>query len=335
MALMSACAASRNITTSGHFKYTKVKPSPILRCGRLSCVPLTTYQVLIFSVEYARYCAGAIDTFIKKNHINKNEISLLAQHGHTVFHQPAKGFTLQIGCEAELAVLLDVPVVCDFRSQDVALGGQGAPLVPIGDKLLFNEYQACLNLGGFANISFEDGEERMAFDVCPVNFILNPQAKQLGQDYDDGGKIAAQSEIDEMLLRQLDQLEYYRQKPPKSLGQEWVEEQISLLVSDQSPQTLLATFSEHAARQIAFVLNDNQVKNCLISGGGALNTHLLNRIRQHTGCGLEVAQSEILHFKEALIFAFMGLLRMRGEINIISSVTGARRSHSSGVVYKP
>lgn len=285
------------------------------------------------SVQYARFCAKAIDDFLTRNAIPKEKINLVAQHGHTVFHQPDKGYTLQIGCEADLAAQLGLTVVTDFRSQDVALGGQGAPLVPIGDEKLFGDYSACLNLGGFANISFTHQGERVAFDICPVNFVTNPQARRLGHEYDDRGKIAAKSKVDGDLLEKLNHLAFYKKGLPKSLGQEWVEQQFNPCAANQTAETLLATYTEHAAQQIAAVLNKYQIKNCLISGGGALNDELLRLIKTKTDCKISVAPNEILHFKEALIFAFMGILKLRGEKNVLASVTGASKNHSSGVVY--
>ncbi len=273
--------------------------------------------------------------FFKDCNIDKDSVDLISSHGHTLYHQPDKEITLQIGNGPEIFAITGMPVVCDFRKQDVALGGQGAPLVPIGDKHLFGEYDACTNLGGFANISFDKAGERLAFDIAPVNFAMNRLAQKLGSSYDAEGAFARKGAINKDLLHNLNGLEYYTAPIPKSLGAEWVWEVFNPILWQYSdtPENLLRTLVEHISTQIASCLNTYQLKQCLLTGGGAFNTFLVEQLRQKTDCRLIIPDKEIIDNKEALIFAFMGVLRAKGEINVLKSVTGASRNHSSGITY--
>jgi anhydro-N-acetylmuramic acid kinase len=258
---------------------------------------------------------------------------LIASHGHTIFHQPEKGFTFQLGNGASIAAETGIPTVADFRTGDVALGGQGAPLVPVGDKLLFSDYESCLNLGGFANISFDQHGKRIAFDICPVNFILNDLAQKSGWPYDTGGELGRSGNMNRELLEQLNQLAFYRQSPPKSLGREWMNHYfMPLMAADEIPlNDQLRTAYEHIAIQIS---NASPVHGkMLVTGGGAFNTFLIERLKHHLKCEIVIPHAEIIQFKEALVFAFLGLLRFMGEINCYASVTGARRDSSAGVTY--
>ena len=252
-------------------------------------------------------------------------------------HQPEKGLTLQIGNLPEISSLTNQTVVCDFRVQDVKLGGQGAPLVPIGDQLLFPEYDYCMNLGGFSNVSFEQNNERIAFDISPVNTVLNFYANKLGMDYDDKGNISKTGICNQGLLSQLNALDFYQKKHPKSLGFEFVKETI-LPIIESYPipiEDKLNTFTEHIALQIALAL-PNKNGSLFITGGGAYNNFLMDRIQFHLPeMKIIIPSAKILEFKEALIFALLGVLKLRGEINVLSSVTGAKKDHSSGMIYSP
>lgn len=283
---------------------------------------------------YTEFLAEIISDFIKKNRII--HLDAVCSHGHTIFHQPKKGITLQIGNLSFLAEKLHQTVVCDFRKQDVAMGGQGAPLVPIGDLLLFPEYNFCVNLGGFANISTSTSEKRIAYDICPVNTVLNFYANKLGKDYDENGKIAATGKIDSILLKTLDQLEFYSTPAPKSLGIEWVNKEIFPLLEkvQLSPQIVLATFTAHIATQIANSLGNDSNKKCLFTGGGVYNGFLMESIQRQTSVQLVVPEKNLIEYKEALIFGLLGVLKLRNETNVLSSVTGAKKDHSSGVVWK-
>ena len=282
------------------------------------------------NVEYGHYLGKITKDFIDRNKITPEFIS---SHGHTIFHQPEKHFTLQIGDGASIAAETGLPVVYDFRSLDVARGGQGAPLVPVGDKLLFSEYRYCLNLGGIANISFDDKGKRIAFDICPVNQVINYLSNECGKDFDDKGIIASTGKLNPELLDILNDLEYYSQLPPKSLGKEWVEEYIfPILKSFSIPvEDKLRTFSEHIAQQISKILKTGNGK-LLITGGGAYNDFLIRRIRYYTKNEIVVPDKILIEYKEAMIFAFLGVLNIRGEVNCLRSVTGAREDSIGGVV---
>lgn len=282
---------------------------------------------------YGRYLGELINAFIQKHHI---EVDLIASHGHTIFHQPENGFTAQIGNGAAIHAETGLPVVSDFRTVDVALGGQGAPLVPVGDRDLFYAYDACLNLGGFANISFMQHTPASAFDISPCNVLLNQVAGWLGHPYDDGGKLAASGNVNMQLLAMLDALEFYQQHRAKSLGIEWVNEHIWPVVKQHEPidaHDLLATFSAHIAGQIAQVINRAAATQVLVTGGGALNDHLLDTIRTHSSATLTVPDLQLLQYKEALIFAYLGVLRITNNNNALKSVTGAARNNTGGALF--
>lgn len=285
--------------------------------------------------EYTVFLAEVITLFIQENALEN--LDFVCSHGHTILHRPDLGYTLQIGNLPLLADLIQHKVVCDFRVQDVLLGGQGAPLVPIGDRLLFGAYEACLNLGGFANVSYENKlNYRIAFDLCPVNVLLNEQASKSGLLYDAGGKIAQQGTICFPLLEALNALEYYSKTPPKSLGVEFVTSNIQPLLALHPNKTedYLATLVEHIAIQIAQGIQlPNQAK-ILVTGGGACNDYLMSRIEFHASHYTFVIPDPLLvNYKEALIFALLGVLKVRDEVNTLASVTGAQYDHSAGVIY--
>jgi anhydro-N-acetylmuramic acid kinase len=283
--------------------------------------------------KYTQLLAEIISDFIKKYNIEN--IDAVCSHGHTILHQPQKGFTLQIGNLPEISSLIHQTVVCDFRVQDVQLGGQGAPLVPIGDRILFPEYDYCMNLGGFSNVSFEENGKRIAFDISPVNTVLNFYANQLGMDYDDKGSISRTGICNENLLNELNNLDFYQQKHPKSLGYEFVKETVLPIIESYKITVTdkLRTFSEHVALQIASALPTKE-GNLLMTGGGAYNDYLIERIQFYLPkMEIIIPEKKILEFKEALIFALLGVLKLRGEINVLSSVTGAKIDHSTGNIY--
>ncbi len=295
-----------------------------------TAIHLFSEELLKLNSDYGFYLGERTQEFIVSNHII--ELDLIASHGHTVFHQPKNHFTLQIGDGRAIRSKTNQPVIYDFRSQDVILGGNGAPLVPIGDELLFSEYDACLNLGGFSNISLKRNGSRIAFDIAPVNVILNDLAMKLGKKFDENGDFARMGKVDEMLLNQLNQLEFYSQNPPKSLGVEWVNDHIYPLIRNQKTEDLLATFTEHSAIQIAKTLNDFQIKKVLITGGGTYNSYLIEKIKAKTKTEIHVPSKEIIEYKEALVFAFMGILRSLDLNNVLSSATGSLHDHSSGLI---
>lgn len=279
--------------------------------------------------EYGNFTGKQINQFIKETGFKPD---LIASHGHTVFHQPEKYFTLQIGNGAEIAAVTETTTVADFRISDIALGGQGAPLVPVGDKYLFSDFKYCLNLGGFANISFEKNNNRIAFDICPVNFVLNYFAEKQGMVFDKNGELGKQGKLNDKLLTELNNLDFYSQNPPKSLGREWAENIFfPVLNSFEIPDLdKMRTIYEHIAIQIVEVGKSGRI---LITGGGAFNSFLIERIKYHSQLEIVIPSKKIIDFKEALIFGFLGVLRIQDKINCYSSVTGAAKDSSCGVIF--
>jgi anhydro-N-acetylmuramic acid kinase len=262
---------------------------------------------------------------------------LVSSHGHTIFHQPHNKLTVQIGNGAHIAAFSGLPTACDFRSLDVALKGQGAPLVPIGDELLFGEYELCLNLGGIANVSFRENDERKAFDICPANMAFNHFTKELGYEYDLDGTLGRTGTVHEELLSLLNSLDFYQQTGPKSLGREWFEEEfLPLILSFQlEPQDILRTLYEHISDQLTFSVDQYPKGKILITGGGAHNVFLIELFSEKTKHKTIVPSAQIIDFKEAIIFAFLGVLKLRNEVNCLKSVTGTHHDHSGGVIYLP
>lgn len=284
--------------------------------------------------KYSEYLGNVILGFIKKYKIKA--IDFIASHGHTALHQPDEGLTYQIGNRQILSDILNKKVICDFRIQDVQLGGQGAPLVPIGDRLLFHDYDYCLNLGGFANISYENNSESIAYDICPVNIVLNYYVSKVHLDYDGEGQLASKGKVHEELLKQLNELSYYEENPPKSLGLEWVELHIFPLIDGFKLQVedTLRTYVEHIGMQITAVLEQGQ-QSMLVTGGGVYNKFLVSRLKSRSKLEIVIPSKELIEFKEALIFGLLGILKERNEVNCLKTVTGARRDHSSGRILFP
>lgn len=329
---MACCTFTYGTSWSWQIHEAVTIPYPAIWTKKLQGLMETDAQTLASThVEYGHYSGVQLRDFIRKYKLSPD---FAASHGHTVFHQPQHGLTLQVGDGNAIAAEAGIPVVYDFRSLDVALGGQGAPLVPAGDRLLFSGYDYCLNLGGIGNISFESKNQRVAYDICPVNMILNRLANKLGRPFDKAGSIAASGEVNTPLLTELNALSYYRRKGVKTLGKEWfleefvpVFEKYPLSVEDQ-----LTTAVEHVAQQLAAAFGQAEGKEVLVTGGGALNEYLISRVQAHTAAKLVIPGASLIHYKEALIFAFLGVLRWRGEINCLASVTGASRDSSCGVI---
>lgn len=294
-------------------------------------VSLPEQQLSSLDRDYTQLLVQVINSFVLKNKIK--EIDAVCSHGHTVLHQPHKGVTLQIGNNANLAKGISALLVCDFRVADVALGGQGAPLVPIGDRLLFGTYNYCVNLGGFANMSIESPYGRIAYDLCPVNVLLNRYANMLGAPYDDHGAFAQSGILLPGLLNELNALPYYSKGAPKSLGMEWVlSEALPIIESYQAnPKDILCTLVEHMAIQITTRLRETAT--VLLTGGGAFNSYLIARMRAHKTADYQVPDHDLVNYKEALIFALLGVLKLRDEPNCLATVTGAKRDHSSGNIF--
>ncbi len=285
-------------------------------------------------LELGSCYAGLLNGFHKKRNLLPDYI---ASHGHTILHDPQRGITLQAGNGRIMAEKTGVTVINDFRSADVAQGGQGAPLVPLGDRILFNKFEGCLNLGGFANISCENSQgERIAYDLCPANMALNSVAALEGLTFDRDGEMARKGVIQKELFEKLNRLDYYSASGPKSLGREWFLDQFLPLMQESNIATndLMATVLEHIALQISRGINDAGIQSLLITGGGTLNQTLVTRLKHYTTSSLVIPEVRLIHYKEALIFALLGLLRIRGEINCLASVTGGKKDISAGTIYR-
>jgi len=286
-------------------------------------------------VRYGTLLGQVTRQFIEKYNLHPE---IVASHGHTIFHRPQEHYTLQIGDGQALADACGVMVINDFRTDDVLKGGQGAPLVPIGDKLLFADYPLCLNIGGIANISYDIDNQRIAYDICIANQALNYLAYRLSMPYDKNGMVARNGHIDNQLLTVLNSHPFYTEKYPKSLGREFFEENIKPLLERRDDiADMMATVVEHIAMQIGA-----SVETChgaslpmLITGGGAKNKYLVKRIQANTHHEVVVPSDDIIDYKEALVFAFLGLLRNRNEINVLRSVTGAESDSCSGKIWYP
>ena len=310
------------------YKYSKEWENKLKNAPHLSGLELK-----MLDNKYGLLIADYINNFIKQNRLTN--IDYIASHGHTVFHQTEKNITLQIGDSISIASSTNIPIINDFRSLDVSLNGQGAPLVPIGDKLLFSEYDYCLNLGGFSNVSFEENKKRIAFDIAPVNLILNHYSKTLGFDFDNNGEIGAKGVLIPSLLLELNKIEYYSKPAPKSLGAEWLDENFFPLISKHyKVEDILRTLYEHIAVQIGTILCKENSKT-LVTGGGAFNSFLIQKIKEYAKSQIILPPKELIDFKEALIFGLLGYLRATNRINVLKSVTGAKRDSCSGNIILP
>jgi anhydro-N-acetylmuramic acid kinase len=296
-----------------------------------SAQKMSAQEYALFNSDYGLYLGQRVRYFMDKNEVQPD---LIASHGHTIFHQPKIRFTSQIGSGAGIAAETGVDCVCDFRTTDVALYGQGAPLVPIGDKSLFAEYDYCLNMGGFSNISFTEGGVRRAYDISPVNYVLNYYTRLIGLDYDENGNMARSGKVSSELLSKLNNLDFYIQKGPKSLGREWVEDTVIPLIDsyDINMNDKLATFCEHVAIQIGGHIRGGKV---LLTGGGAFNKYLVERMAECAPqCKYCIPDEQTINFKEALIFALLGAMFVAEIPNCLSSVTGAKYDCIGGALYK-
>ncbi len=294
---------------------------------------LSAKNFLFLHNEFGNFIGKKVNLFLSKTN---EKPDFIASHGHTIFHQPDKKLTFQLGSGAEIAATTNIATICDFRTLDVALKGQGAPLVPIGDELLFNEFDFCINIGGFANLSYSVDNQRIAYDIGPANIILNYLAKTLGQDFDEDGNLGKQGIFREKLFQKLNEIEYFSKPFPKSLSREWLENQFIPVLQkfNYSILDVLRTIYEHIAFQISRSTNfENSVKTMFFTGGGTHNSFLMKRIEHFSKNKIVIPDKKIIDFKEALIFAFLGVLRLQGEINCLKSVTNAGKNHSGGIIF--
>jgi anhydro-N-acetylmuramic acid kinase len=300
-----------------------------------SAAQLDLHELMLLDKDLGTLMGKWARQFLEDNTLPP--VTAISSHGHTVLHRPAMGYTLQIGSGAHLREAGGLPVICNFRQQDVAKGGQGAPLVPVGDALLFSGYEACLNLGGFSNISLRKDGQVHAFDICPVNIVLNALAERLGYTYDPEGQLAKSGTVLPELLKQLNALDFYRQSGPRSLGKEWVDAHVWSLMNAMphaTPQDLLATWTLHAGQQIGAILTAFKVKNLLVTGGGAYNDTLWQVMTgEAPDCRLVKPDPLVVDFKEAIVFAFLGYLYLLGRQNVWASVTGAKTDHCAGIYF--
>lgn len=291
-------------------------------------------KLIEHDIGYGKYLGGLANSFVARHKIKPDIIS---SHGHTVFHHPEQGFTFQLGHGQAIASSTGIMTISDFRIGDILLGGQGAPLVPIGDRLLFAEYYFCINIGGIANISFEADNKRVAFDICPANQLLNHLSRQIGKPFDENGNIAQLGKMDNRLFGELNNHPYYSLPYPKSMGNQLVTDTFIDMIddSDTKLEDKLYTACKHIAHQIKMIINKTKGGNILITGGGAHNSFLTTAIQKEVRQNITIPDKAIVDFKEAMIFAFMGMLRLEEKTNCLASATGAKRDSSSGAVYLP
>ncbi|MCO5232564.1 MAG: anhydro-N-acetylmuramic acid kinase [Chitinophagales bacterium] len=292
----------------------------------------TAYELAEMHQQFSVMQAELIQSFFTDYPQSLNAI-IIVSHGQTIFHQPNKSFTTQIGCGATLSALTGKPVVCDLRTYDMALGGQGAPLVPLGERYLFPSYSNFINIGGICNVSIHHREYIHAYDVCPGNTLLNLLSQQKGFPYDYQGQFARAGKMDQNLLKAFESVSYYQKSIPKSLGTEnilsdWLPHLNGMNISLEDK---LSTVVEHIAIELAKAIS--QPSKTLITGGGAFNQYLIERIQHYSSSEIIVPPKETIEFKEALIIGFLGLMRYLGRNNCLSSVTGAKSDSMGGAIY--
>ena len=296
-------------------------------------VNLSKMDLAKLDQEYTLLLSKQILRFI--NEFSIKDIDAVSSHGHTVFHNPKNEYTYQIGNLPEISKEIGHKVICNFRKQDVLLGGQGAPLVPVGEKYLFSEYNSCINLGGFANISKALGGKLIAYDICPVNTVLNYLSKKMNLDFDKDGEISKKGNLIEDLYAKLNKLDYYNNNHPKSLGIEWVNSNIIPLLEKYPNQIvdLLHTYNCHIAEQVS--KNTINETNVLVTGGGAKNKFLIDLINKKLNNNVVIPDNTLIDYKEAIVFGFLGVLKLLNINNCYSSVTGSSKDHCSGEIFLP
>ena len=285
-------------------------------------------------LEYSDFISNQINLFINEFKI---KVDYISSHGHTIFHQPKARYTKQIGRGDIIANKTSLPVISNFREQDILLGGQGAPLVPFGDSVLFSSYDSCLNLGGFSNISYIKKGKILAHDICPINIVFNELSNKIGYKFDKDGFNASIGMVNQDLLNHLNSIDYYSSLAPKSLSKEWIERVFNPILNrfQISAFDLMRTCSEHFVLQINNTLNVLNISNCLLTGGGVFNKFFIKKLTLGSDVNLIIPEREVIIFKEAIIFSFLGLLRAHDMINCFSSVTGASKDHSCGELFFP
>lgn len=302
---------------------------------------LSAKDYMLLHCAYGKYIGEKLLEFIRVNKIEK--IDLISSHGHTSFHVPAAGMTGQIGDGATIAAITKQTVISDLRQLDIANGGQGAPIVPMGEKLLFHEYDLWLNLGGIANISYNQDGYYIAFDICAANRVMNMLCSTIGKSYDDGGQLARTGKLHQALLDELNKLDYYQKAYPKSLANDFGTDLVYPIIQSYSLSVVdaLHTYVEHIALQIKQSIqsikeDDGKEKKLLATGGGALNDYLIERLQTHLTnqhITITVPEADLINYKEALVMALLGVLRIRNEATVLHSVTGATISSIGGALW--
>ncbi|HRO44840.1 anhydro-N-acetylmuramic acid kinase [Agriterribacter sp.] len=333
-------------TWSFDIEYADCYPYPEEWINKLqSAIQLNALDYQLLHAEYGHFLGEQVNTFINIHQLHY-QVQFIASHGHTTFHVPGKKMTAQLGDGAAIAAETGTPVISDLRALDVALGGQGAPIVPVGDKLLFSEYDYCLNIGGIANLSAHSGDTYVSFDICPANRVLNLLAAKAGKAYDEGGQMAASGKVNTTLLDALNSFPFYQAQYPKSLSNDFGNNEVYPLILKEEPHlgNALCTYSEHIALQVKAAVEQikrninpgTEPAKMLVTGGGAFNTFLIqsiqDQVKQHN-VELLIPDEKTVKYKEALVMALIGVLRWREENNVLSSVTGALRSSIGGAIW--
>lgn len=331
---------------SWHIEAADCKPYPEAWRTRLAgATELSAREYMLLHSEYGHYIGREVRRFMEENELSYR-VSLIASHGHTTFHMPPH-MTGQIGCGAAIAAETGLPVVTDLRALDVALGGQGAPIVPMGEKLLFPGERFLVNIGGIANLSVATPGGYVAFDTSPANRLLNLLVAPLGLEYDEDGRIAASGQIDHGVLQQLKSLPYHGETYPKSLPNQFGTDLVMPILSKSGSgrADALRTAVEYIAwavssgvtaviAQTGLPVPDGS--RLLVTGGGALNSFLVSRIDallQPMGLSAVAADPVTAMYKEALIMGLLGVLRWREESTTLSTVTGATRDSIGGALW--
>ncbi len=330
--------------TGGKWSYTIehsicVPFTPTLKASLVNATALQAQDLFVLDAAFGKWMGEKVNEFIEQNNL-QHKVHLIGSHGHTVFHNPQAGISVQIGCGATLAAISGINVVNNLRMMDVALQGNGAPIIPIAEQLLLPNNKMFLNIGGICNISIAQQNNYIAFDVCPANRVLNELAANLGQPYDDAGNFAKEGIVDAVILEKLNALDYYKKDFPKSLANEFGLQNILPLLNTLEPKNALATMVSHIAIQVKNAINAVGVfqadATLLVTGGGAYNTFLINKINEQINpldVMAIVPDDNTINFKEALGMALIAVLRWREENNVYSSVTGALRNSIGGALW--
>ncbi len=308
-------------------KYDDAQKKKLMKARRLDGLSLINLDL-----KFGGFMGRSLNKFIHRHDLNP---ALIASHGHTIFHQPRHHLTYQIGNGNAINLKTGVKTITDFRTADVLNGGQGAPLVPVGDRLLFGDYEYCLNLGGIANICDQHDDTSVAFDICPCNMVLNDLANEAGFEFDRDGILASQGQLIEDLLLDLNALDYYQQSGPKSLGVEWYEAHFKPFIKSHGGEIhdQIYTVTHHIAYQIA-QRTETEGSKLLVTGGGARNKLLVKEIDKLSKAQVVVPAEDVIDYKEAIIFGLLGLLRDLGIPNTLASATGAEDNLVTGTVHQ-